>query len=67
VFRVRDDIAEKILLKIGFTNAKTIEVLEGLEEKDLIVEVGQTGLRNESKVKIVGEEGESGEETTDSE
>ena len=61
VYRVRENEAEKIILKTGFSNARTMEVLEGLEEGDIIVVVGQTGLRDKSRVKTVNGEVKGGE------
>lgn len=53
VFVVRDSIAHKINLKVGFQDHEKIESLEGVEEGDQIIVIGQAGLKDKTKVRIV--------------
>jgi RND family efflux transporter MFP subunit len=56
VYVVKDSIAKKINLKVGFQDHEKIESLEGIEEGDRIIVVGQAGLKNNTKVRIVNEQ-----------
>jgi len=56
VFVVKDSIAMKVNLKVGFQDHEKIESLEGIEEGDRIIVVGQAGLKNNTKVRIVNEQ-----------
>ena len=56
VFVVKDSVATKINLKVGFQDHEKIESLEGIEEGDRIIVVGQAGLKNNTKVRIVNEQ-----------
>jgi RND family efflux transporter MFP subunit len=53
VYVVRDSIANKVALKVGFQDSEKIEALEGIEEGDQIIVVGQAGLKDKTKVRIV--------------
>jgi membrane fusion protein (multidrug efflux system) len=55
VYVVRDSIANKVTLKVGFQNSAKVESLEGIEEGDQIIVVGQAGLKDKTKVRIVNE------------
>ena len=55
VFVVRDGIASKVLLNAGFQDYQNIEALSDIEAGDKIIMVGQAGLKDQSKVKIVAE------------
>jgi len=55
VYVVKDSIAHKIALKVGFQDHEKIESLDGIEEGDKIIVVGQAGLKNKTKVRIVNE------------
>lgn len=55
VFVVRDNVAHKIRLKPGFEDNEKIESLEGIEEGEKIIVVGQSGMKDETPVKIVSE------------
>lgn len=55
VYVVRDSIVNKVALKVGFQDGEKIESLEGIEEGDLIIVVGQAGLKDKTKVRIVNE------------
>ena len=53
VYVVRNSIANKVALKVGFQDGEKIESLEGIEEGDQIIVVGQAGLKDKTKVRIV--------------
>ncbi|KAA3660686.1 MAG: efflux RND transporter periplasmic adaptor subunit [Calditrichaeota bacterium] len=55
VFVVRDSIAHKAVLNAGFQNYEYVEALDGLEPGDQIIVVGQSGLKDQTKVKVVSE------------
>jgi membrane fusion protein (multidrug efflux system) len=55
VFVVRDSIAHKIVLKAGFQDHEKVESLENIEEGEKVIVVGQAGLKDQTKVKIVSE------------
>jgi hypothetical protein len=43
------------MLQVGFQDHEKVESLEGIEEGDQIIVVGQSGLKDKTKVKIVNE------------
>lgn len=53
VFVVRDSIANKVLLKAGFQDHEKVESLDGIEEGDQIIIIGQAGLKDKTKVRVV--------------
>lgn len=53
VYLVRDDVAHKIRLNPGFQNYAAIEALSDIVAGDKVIVVGQAGLKDQSKVKIV--------------
>lgn len=55
VFVVKDSIAHKVLLNNGFQDHEKVECLSGIEAGDKIIVVGQAGLKDQTKVKIVSE------------
>ncbi|MFQ5603891.1 MAG: efflux RND transporter periplasmic adaptor subunit [bacterium] len=55
VFVVRDSIAHKITLKAGYQDFEKIESLSGIAADEKIIVVGQAGLKDQTKVKIVAE------------
>lgn len=54
VYIYDNGIAKKVRLKTGFTAGDTVEVLEGLAAGDLVVTVGQEGLREGLPIHIPG-------------
>ncbi len=58
VFVVKDNKAIQTPIKIGFRHNGMLEVTEGLSEADQVITTGQQILKHESKVEIVGFEGE---------
>jgi RND family efflux transporter MFP subunit len=55
IFVVKDSVAHKIELKVGFQDHEKVEALEDIEEGDKVIVVGQAGLKDQTKVKIVSE------------
>lgn len=55
VFVVKDSLALKIAVEIGFEDASTVEILKGISDADKVIIVGQNGLRDKTKVKVVKE------------
>lgn len=55
VFVVRDSVAHKIRLKAGFEDSKKVEALQDLQEGDQVIVVGQAGMKDKTKVRVVAE------------
>lgn len=53
VYLVDGDIAERRVIRTGYTDGAQVEVLDGLNDSDEFVTVGQTSLKNGSKVSII--------------
>ena len=53
VFVVRDGVATKQEVKLGYAMGSDIEILDGLVEGDEVVVTGQGGLRDGSSVRVV--------------
>ena len=56
VIVVRDSIAAKELIEPGFSERDSLEVLSGVTAGDSIIVVGQEGLKDRAKVKVVAED-----------
>lgn len=56
VFVVKDSIAHKISLDVGFQDFEKVESKSGLNAGDKVIVVGQAGLKDKTKVKIVSEQ-----------
>jgi len=52
-FVVRDGLAYKTELHVGFSDIDNVEVASGLNEGDRVVVVGQIGLKDKAKVRII--------------
>jgi hypothetical protein len=52
---VRDSVAQKVALDVGFQNHECVESLSEIKEGDKVIVVGQAGLKDNTKVKIVVE------------
>lgn len=63
VFVVEDSTAARIELDVGYENAKYIESLARIVEGAPVIVVGQYGLRDEARVKVVNQENELAAET----
>lgn len=57
VFVVSDSTAQKVRFDVGFDDTENVEVISGIQEGDMIVVVGQNGLKDKAKVRVI--EGES--------
>jgi len=55
VYVVRDSIAHKIKLDVGFQDHEKVEALSDIQEGDKVIVVGQAGLKDKTKVVIVSE------------
>lgn len=53
VFTIQDSLAIKKLVKTGYESESMVEIVEGLSLGNQVVVVGQTGLKDSSKVEIV--------------
>ena len=56
VFAVRDTIAEKVQLVQGFENADFIEALAGVDPGTPIIIVGQNGLKDQARVRVINDQ-----------
>jgi membrane fusion protein (multidrug efflux system) len=55
VFVVRDSVAHKVTLDAGFQDHEKVESLNGIEAGDKVIVVGQAGLKDKTRVKVVSE------------
>jgi len=55
VFVVRDSLARKIELQVGYQDYEKVESLTGISPQDDVIVVGQAGLKNGAAVQVVGE------------
>lgn len=55
VFVVRDSLAHKITLDAGFQDYEKVEVRSGIEPGEPVIVVGQAGLKDRTKVKVVAQ------------
>jgi membrane fusion protein (multidrug efflux system) len=55
VFVVRDSLAHKFKLDVGFQDHEKVESLSDIKEGDKVIVVGQAGLKDNTKVRIVSE------------
>jgi len=55
VFVVKDSLAHKIALKVGFQDHEKVEALSDIEAGDKVIVIGQAGLKDKTRVKIVSE------------
>ena len=53
VFVVSEDVVERRLINTGYAESGQIEVLQGLDDIDEIVVVGQTSLKDGSKISVI--------------
>ena len=59
VFVVEDDVVRRQIVALGFSSGASVEVLDGLTGTERIVVVGQTGLRDGTRVEVVNADGAS--------
>ena len=55
VYVVRDEIAHKIYLSPGYSDNEKVESLKDVQDGDKIIVVGQAGMKDKTKVRIVKE------------
>jgi membrane fusion protein, multidrug efflux system len=53
VFVVSDSTAKRVRLDIGFEDSNNLEVLDGMKQGDRIVVVGQNGLKDDAKIRVI--------------
>ncbi len=53
VFVVGDSLATRVRLDVGFEDSDNLEVLDGAKQGDRIVVVGQNGLKDQAKVRVI--------------
>jgi len=53
LFVVTDSIAMRKVIETGYVNGTHVEVLQGVKEGDTVVTIGQTSLKDSSKVEII--------------
>ena len=53
VYAVRNNIAHKVLLKAGVSDELYVEAVSGISENEEIIIVGQSGLKDNTKVKVM--------------
>ncbi len=53
VFVVEDSTARKIQLDVGFEDTRNLEALSGVSPGDSIVVVGQNGLKDQARVRVI--------------
>ena len=53
IYRVNDDIAEKMNIEIGKRNFGKVSVISGLNEGDIVISEGVSKVRDKGKIKII--------------
>lgn len=53
VFVVSDSTAARVRLDIGFEDSENLEILAGITQGDRIVIVGQNGLKDQAKIRVI--------------
>lgn len=62
VFVVEDGVARRHAVQTGYSELGMVEILDGLADDDVVVAVGQVGLKDESKVTIINESADAGDD-----
>ncbi|MEE2659813.1 MAG: efflux RND transporter periplasmic adaptor subunit [Candidatus Latescibacterota bacterium] len=65
VFVVDDSTASKVRLQAGYENSRFVEALAGIEHEASVVVVGQNGLKDQVRVKVVNVAAATGTAATD--
>jgi membrane fusion protein, multidrug efflux system len=55
VFVVADGVAERRDVRVGYRNNGQFEITAGLEPGERVVVTGQSSLRSDARVKVIGE------------
>ena len=53
VFAVRDSIAQRVLLQPGYESAVEVEALANISAGDRVITVGQNGLKDGARIRLV--------------
>lgn len=53
VYVIRDSLAFKKAIQTGYTNGTNVEVVDGLDDGEIVVTIGQGSLQDSSKVNII--------------
>ena len=53
VFVIKDGIAYKKLVNVGFSNTQFIEIVSGVEINDLVITTGQRSLKDKSNIELI--------------
>lgn len=53
VYVIRDSLAFKKQIRTGYTNGQNVEVIEGLDDGEIVVTIGQSSLQDSSKVSVI--------------
>lgn len=62
VFVVEEGIARRRTVETGYSERGRVEILSGLTDDDIVVAVGQVGLKDDSRVTIINESAETGDD-----
>lgn len=54
VFVVRDGVARRQRVVIGYSSEDSVEILDGLADGDRVVTTGQNSLKDETRVRVIG-------------
>ena len=57
VFVISDSTASRVQFEVGFDDTEQVEVLAGVKQGDYIVVVGQNGLKDKARVRIIDGDG----------
>ena len=57
VYVVAGDVAEKRVVHTGYSEAGQVEIVEGLDDSDEIIVVGQTNLKTGSRITVINDAG----------
>lgn len=53
VFVIEDELAKRRTVATGYSDRGMVEILDGLTDEDVVVTVGQVGLREDSRVLVI--------------
>ncbi|MGB5489584.1 MAG: efflux RND transporter periplasmic adaptor subunit [Woeseiaceae bacterium] len=65
VFVVEDNVAVRKAVQTGFSNNGLMEIIEGLNDDDRVITVGQVGLKQDAVVTIIGAEDDDADKQVD--
>jgi len=53
VFIIKDGLAHKRTVAIGFSNAEVVEILDGIDKNDMVITAGQRNLKDKLNVELI--------------